>query len=221
MYGTVLFDLDGTLTDPGIGITNSVMYALKKYGIEPSDRSELYKFIGPPLTESFERFYGFTPGQAKEAVEFYREYFKDKGIFENRPYEGIDVLLSSLKNAGMTLAVATSKPEVFAARILEHFDLAKYFTVTAGSNLDGSRISKADVINYALETLNVNDKASVLMVGDREHDVIGAKAAGIDCVGVLYGYGSREELESAGAGSIAQTVEELKNMLLQTVTTVS
>lgn len=221
MYGTVLFDLDGTLTDPGIGITNSVMYALKKYGIEPPDRSELYKFIGPPLTESFERFYCFTTGQAKEAVEFYREYFKDKGIFENRPYEGIDVLLSSLKNEGITLAVATSKPEVFAERILEHFDLAKYFTVTAGSNLDGSRISKADVINYALETLNVNDKASVLMVGDREHDVIGAKAAGIDCVGVLYGYGSREELERAGAGSIAQTVEELKNMLLQTVITVS
>ena len=150
-----------------------------------------------------------------------KEYFKDKGIFENRPYKGIDVLLSSLKNAGMILAVATSKPEVFAERILEHFDLAQYFTVTAGSNLDGSRISKADVINYALETLKVNDKTSVLMVGDREHDVIGAKAAGIDCVGVLYGYGSREELESAGAGSIAQTVEELQNMLLYTVTTVS
>jgi phosphoglycolate phosphatase len=219
MYGTVLFDLDGTLTDPGIGITNSVMYALKKYGIEPSDRSELYKFIGPPLTESFERFYGFTPDQAKEAVEFYREYFKDKGIFENRPYEGIDVLLSSLKNAGMTLAVATSKPEVFAAKILEHFDLAKYFTVTAGSNLDGSRISKADVINYALETLNVNDKASVLMVGDREHDVIGAKAAGIASMGVLYGYGSRKELEEAGAECIAETVEELKNWLLQHAST--
>lgn len=215
MYDVILFDLDGTLTDPGIGITNSVSYALEKYGIQVSDRTELYKFIGPPLSESFEVFYGFSPEQAKQAVEYYREYYRDKGIFENLVYDGMEELLKKLKNAGKTLLVATSKPEVFARQILEHFSLAGYFTYIAGSNLDGSRTKKSEVIEYALTSCGIEKKDTALMVGDREHDVIGAKQAGIDVTGVLFGYGSREELEAAEATYIAETVAELEKLLLQ------
>lgn len=214
-YDYLLFDLDGTLTDPAIGITNSVRYALKKYGIEVGDRSELYKFIGPPLWDSFEKYCGFSRAEAQNAVEFYREYFREKGMFENLVYNGIEDLLGLLKANGKILIVATSKPEVFAKQILEHFDIAKYFTYIAGSNLDGTRVKKGEVIRYALESCKVGDLSKAVMIGDREHDIIGAKEAGIDSIGVLFGYGDRNELEKAGADFIADTVADIGRILLK------
>lgn len=213
-YKYVLFDLDGTLTDPVEGITNSIIYALKKYNIEISDRGGLYKFIGPPLLESFEKYYGFSKEKAKKALEYYREYYKDKGIFENLVYDGCEDLLKELKDKGLLLIVATSKPEVFAKKILEYFDIAKYFTFIAGSNLDGSRVKKGEVIEYALKCCNIVDLSKALMIGDREHDIIGAKSIGIASIGVLFGYGDRNELENAGADFIAETVADIKKFLL-------
>ncbi|NLA73719.1 MAG: HAD family hydrolase [Clostridiales bacterium] len=213
-YKYVLFDLDGTLTDPVEGITNSIIYALKKYNIEISGREELYKFIGPPLLESFEKYYGFSKEEAKKALEYYREYYKDKGIFENLVYDGCEDLLKELKDKGLLLIVATSKPEVFAKKRLEYFDIAKYFTFIAGSNLDGSRVKKGEVIEYALKCCNIVDLSKALMIGDREHDIIGAKSIGIASIGVLFGYGDRNELENAGADFIAETVADIKKFLL-------
>ncbi len=213
-YTHILFDLDGTLTDPALGITNSVMHALKKYGIEVKDRRELYKFIGPPLTDSFEQYYGFSKTQAVTAVDYYREYYRDTGIFENSLYGGIPELLALLKSKGKTLILATSKPEVFAKRILEHFRLDQFFSFISGSCLDGTRVKKDEVIQYALKSCNITDKSGVVMVGDREHDVIGAKKCGIRCIGVLFGYGGRTELEEAGADYLAETVEEIGKIIL-------
>jgi phosphoglycolate phosphatase len=213
-YPFILFDLDGTLTDPGLGITNAVMYALDKFGIKAEDRSSLYKFIGPPLWDSFEQFFGFSKEEAETAVQYFREYYNVTGIFENTPYDGIHALLKSLKDVGGTLAVATSKPEITAKRVLEHFDLAEYFTFVGGSVFDGSRVKKYDVIRYVLDNCRISDLSSAVMVGDREHDVVGAKKAGLDSVGILYGYGSREELERAGATAITGTVAELGEFLL-------
>ena len=210
----VLFDLDGTLTDPGIGITNSVMYALKTFGIDVEDRSRLYKFIGPPLSQSFERFYGFSPEDARAAVEAYRVYFSDKGIFENTVFEGIEALLKTLKSQNKVLALATSKPEVYALRILEHFHLAEYFDLVCGSLLGGERTDKGEVIAWAMHRMTAEQgiehpEASAVMVGDREHDMIGAKRNHIPAIGVLFGYGSREELSEAGAWELAETVDDL------------
>ena len=211
----ILFDLDGTLTDPGMGITNSVMHALARFGITVSDRSELYRFIGPPLMDSFMEYYGFTEEQATEAVRVYREYFADKGWAENTVYEGIEAMLSELVAAGKTLLVATSKPQVFAERILVHFGLDKYFTHICGVALQAPRgYSKADVIRDALDRSGVTDCSAAVMVGDRHHDIDGAKAVGLESVGVLYGYGDRAEHEKAGAEAIAESVAELKKILL-------
>lgn len=208
-YDVILFDLDGTLTDPGLGITNSVMHALKKYGIEVEDRKTLYKFIGPPLIESFEKYYGFSHEDAVKSVDYYREYYKDKGIYENKVYDGIENLLIKLSENNKKIILATSKPEAFAREILRYFGLDKYFLFTAGSTMSETRTNKADVIEYALAECGITDKASVVMVGDREHDIIGANKNSIDSIGVLFGYGSREELENAGATFIAETVEDI------------
>lgn len=209
MYNIVLFDLDGTLTDPGLGITNSVAYALKKWNIEVADRTTLYKFIGPPLSDSFKRYYGFSEEDSLKAIEYYREYFRDKGIFENEVYEGVVDLLETLRAQGKKVVLATSKPEGFAKTILEHFQLAKYFDFVAGASMDESRNKKGAVIAYALESCGITDKSAVVMVGDREHDVLGAKENDLDSIGVLFGYGSREELEAAGATYIAETVSDI------------
>jgi len=214
MYQTILFDLDGTLTDPGIGITNSVMHALKKWGIEVTDRASLYRFIGPPLQDSFMQYYGFSAEDAEKSVAYYREYFREKGLYENEVYPGVEKLLSDLKAAGKTLAVATSKPEEFAIRILRHFQLDGYFDVIAGATMDSSRSKKADVIAYCLDRLCVNDLSQVVMVGDREHDILGAKKVGVDSIGVLVGYGSREELEKAGATYVAETIPDVLKEVL-------
>lgn len=210
----LLFDLDGTLTDPKEGITNSVAYALEYYGIHVEDKDTLIPFIGPPLADSFMKFYGFSSEQALEAVEKYREYFRDRGIFENGVYEGILPLLKKLKEAGKISILATSKPTVFAKQIVEKFGLAEYLTDVQGSELDGTRVKKADVIRYAMEVNGVEPK-DVVMVGDRLHDIEGAHQVGIPAVGVLFGYGSREELTEAGADHLAADVEELGKLLLK------
>ena len=193
-YQFCLFDLDGTLTDPGIGITNSVMYALKKYNIHVADRSELYSFIGPPLQDSFRKYYGFSKEQANQAVEYYREYFRAGGIYENSVYDGIPELLEDLKREKITIALATSKPHEFAIRILQHFELYQYFDYYGAATMDGSIRRKTDVIARLLEQFGDIDKSTVLMIGDRDQDIAGAKANGLHSAGVLWGYGSEEEL---------------------------
>lgn len=213
-YSIILFDLDGTLTDSSQGIINAIVYALKKMGVNDYDMSLLKKFLGPPLHESFEKFFHFDKKESLQAVEYYREYFSTKGLFENEVYCGITDLLKTLKENGNTLILATSKPQPFTDRIMQHFDLEKYFDFIAGSNMDTTRSKKAEVIEYALSECNIIDKSSVIMVGDRAEDMIGAQTVGIDSIGVEYGYGTFDELKNAGATYIAKTVEELKSLLI-------
>lgn len=208
----ILFDLDGTLTDPMIGITKSVQYALKKYGIIEEDLWNLTKFIGPPLKESFMEFYGFSEEEGQKAVEYYREYYAPVGIYENKVYEGLEEMLAALKEKGLSLCVATSKPERFAKMILDHFHLDSYFDLIGGALMDG-RTDKAEVISYVLDQLDTK-KEKVVMVGDREHDILGAKKNGLDSIGVLFGYGNEEELKEAGADWIAKDMTELGSILL-------
>lgn len=212
-YDYVFFDLDGTLTDPGEGITNSVAYALNKFGIEVTDRAELYKFIGPPLVDSFMEFYGFSQAQAQQALGYYREYYAPHGLLENRVYDGIEALLQELRRRGKHLCLATSKPEKFAREIMEHFGLAPYFDHICGASMDETRNKKGQVIAYALAQCGVTDPGRVVMVGDRKHDVLGAAEHGIDCIGVLFGYGDRAELEGAGAAYIAETVADIASFI--------
>ncbi len=214
MYNTVFFDLDGTLTDPAEGITNSVAFALSRFGIEVEDKTTLYKFIGPPLMDAFEEFYGFSPENSALALEYYREYFRVKGIYENKLYGGIEQLLCDLKQASKQIILATSKPEPFAITILEHFGIKKYFSFIAGATMDEKRNKKSDVLAYALKNANVTDLKETIMIGDRKHDILGAKDNGIDSLGVLYGYGSKEELSLAGATYIAENIEEIKKIIL-------
>lgn len=209
MYQYILFDLDGTLTDPGIGITNSVMYALKKFGIEVENRATLYKFIGPPLMDSFEQYYGFSKEDSERALQYYREYFKPHGLYENEVYDGTKEMLEELKRQGKKVLLATSKPEEFAKEILRHFDLIQYFDFVGGASMDESRNKKGDVIAYVLENCGITDLSSAIMVGDREHDVLGAKENGLECIGVLFGYGDREELSAAGAAYIVASPAEI------------
>ncbi len=215
-FQTVLFDLDGTLTDPGVGVTNAVAYALEKWGICNTDRRELYCFIGPPLEESFMRFYGLSCEDAARAIAEYRVYYSDRGLYENEVYPGIPELIDELRAAGLTVAVATSKPEYFARQVLEHFGLADRFDLICGATLDGSISQKADVIALALRRLEEmgRDTTHVVMVGDREQDVRGASAHGIPTIGVLFGYGDRTELEGAGARWIAEGAEDVGTLIL-------
>jgi len=213
-FDNVIFDLDGTLTDSGEGILNSAAYALETLGRPVADKSVLTPFVGPPLRESFETLCGIFGEEADRAVKLYRSYYGEKGIYENRIYDGIPALLSSLKAAGCTLVVATSKPEPFAEQIIERAGLTDLFTYVAGAKMDETRIKKDEVINYALETLGEPDRSRVVMIGDREFDVLGAKKTGVSSLGVLYGYGSREELEEACADAVVATVEEVGEYLL-------
>lgn len=213
MYKTVLFDLDGTLTDPGLGITNSVMYSLNKFGIKAEDRTPLYKFIGPPLKESYAKYYHFSGEDLNRAVVYYREYFSEKGIFENVLYDGMAEVLDRIKSSGRKIILATSKPDKFAIQILEYFGIDRYFDFVAAATMDETRTAKADVIAYAIESCSITDLESTVMVGDRENDILGARANGIDSIGVLYGYGGREELQSAGATYLAESVADIANLL--------
>ena len=211
----VLFDLDGTITDPKVGITKSVQYALNAMGIKVDNLDDLCKFIGPPLRESFMYFYHFDEDGAEFAVSKYREYFSDKGIFENVLYDGIPDMLENLKNNGKTIILATSKPTIYAEKILKHFHIDGAFSFVSGSELDGRRSNKEDVIEYALCQNQIVAPDSAIMVGDREYDIIGAAKTGIHSIGVLYGYGSFDELSRAGATKIVSTVNELAEALLE------
>ncbi|MEG0306435.1 MAG: HAD family hydrolase [Clostridium sp.] len=209
----ILFDLDGTIIDPKIGITTSVAYALNKFGIEVENLDNLCKFIGPPLKDSFMDFYNFTEEDAEKAILYYRERFESKGLYENFVYENFEELLISLKNQNKILLVATSKPTIFAEKILENFDLRKYFDFVGGSNLDGTRSNKVDVILHVLNENSITDLSSAIMIGDRMHDIVGAKKAGIESVGVLYGYGDYDEHSASGADYIVKDIEELSILL--------
>ncbi|MEG0276718.1 MAG: HAD family hydrolase [Coprobacillus sp.] len=204
----ILFDLDGTLTDPALGITNAVQYALKKYGIEDSYQN-LLKFIGPPLVDSFMETYGFDEDKANEAVVYYREYFSVTGLYENKVYDGMEDFLKRLKDKGYRLSIATSKPEIFAIKILDYFHLSQYFDFICGATMDKTRNKKGDVIAYALDTLQINNKNQVIMIGDRMHDIIGAHENDIKVIGVLYGYGDLKELQENHADYIVRDLDEL------------
>jgi len=212
-YDLILFDLDGTLTDPWEGITKSVQYALDKMGLKEPDRHKLTAFIGPPLVESFEHFYHLSPEQAWLAVQYYREYFSEHGLYENRVYEGIPELLQALNDRQIALGVATSKPTCYTDTILRHFDLNKYFRVVVGSNMDGSRVLKAEVIASSIKPFDRDSQ--VLMVGDRRHDIEGARSNKIGSVAVAYGYGTVDELQQAQPTYLVHTVEELAQLLLK------
>ena len=214
----LLFDLDGTLTDPKVGICTCVQYALADFGIEENDLDKLEPFIGPPLKDSFKKFYNFTDEQAEKAIEKYRERFRDTGIFENKIYPGVSEMLQTLMSKGMFLAVASSKPTVFVERILDHFNIKRFFKVIVGSELDGTRTNKDEVVEEALKQLFGDepvDKSQVYMIGDRSYDMEGARKAGVESVGVTYGYGSMEELKEAKADYIVRSVEELRKFLLR------
>lgn len=210
----ILMDLDGTLTNPKQGITKSVQYALKAMNIIIEDLDTLTKHIGPPLKDGFIEYYGFTGEEADMAVDKYREYYNEFGKYANEAYEGIGELLSKLRSAGKTIIVATSKPEPLARWIMEYFKLDSYFKDICGATYDDIRSKKEEVIRYALDKNGITNFSKVVMVGDRKYDIEGAKAAGVSSIGVLYGFGSRDELELAGADKIAETVEELYDVVM-------
>ncbi|MFB7142250.1 HAD family hydrolase [Gottfriedia sp. NPDC056225] len=213
-YKIILFDLDGTLSDPKVGITKSVQYALEKMEIIEPDLDKLECFIGPPLQESFAEYYNFDQPKIQKAIEFYRERFTEKGMFENELYSNISSLLKSLKDHQYILVVATSKPTVFSEKILNYFKIDQYFDFIVGSNLDGTRSSKTEIIQYIIDQYDEFDLDNFIMIGDRKHDIIGANNTGIDSIGVTYGYGSVEELNKANSTNIVKNVDELKELLL-------
>ncbi len=213
MYEYIFFDLDGTLTDPFEGITSSVAYALNKFGIEVKDLKDLAIFIGPPLYDSFTKFYHMSDSDAKMAIKYYRERYEVTGWMENYVYEGIYTLLETLKNKGYKLVIATSKPENTTNFILKHFDLLKYFDFVAGATLDGTRIHKDQVIKHAIDSLNITDTSKVIMIGDRKFDVLGAKEYNIETIAVEYGYGNKEEFVEAGAAYIVKDVLDILNII--------
>jgi len=213
MYDIILFDLDGTLTRSEMGIVNAIIYALSKFDIIPNDKEELRKFIGPPLVKSFINYIEFTEEKAKEAVIHCQKYMKDKGIFEAPLYDGIKEMLETLNSKGKKIFIATSKPEVLAKQIIKYLQVDKYFEGIVGANLDGTRTDKTEIISLLLETYAISDRTKVVMVGDREHDIYGAKNTNIDSIGVLYGYGEMEELVSAGATHIVKNPKELLDFI--------
>lgn len=217
-FDYLLFDLDGTLTDSRPGIFNSIRFALNKYGINPEDQ-QLMPFLGPPLIDSFMEQFGFTKEQAVEATDLYRVYFNPTGMMENSVYPGVREALETLQSAGKHLLVATSKPETFARKILEHFGLTGYFELIAGAAMDETRTKKAQVLEYLLGQIpgvsEVIEQGRMLMIGDRKYDVLGAKELGLPCLGVAYGYAPEGELESAGAIAVVQTPREIAAWVLE------
>lgn len=213
MIKYLLFDLDGTITDPKEGITKCVQYALSKFDIE-EECDNLLSFIGPPLTDSFMDFYGFDKQKAELAIKYYRERYAKIGLFENSAIDGIHEVLEKLKNSGYTLAVATSKPTCFAISICEKYDFSKYFDIIMGSELDGTRTKKSEIIYEVLKQLNAKPE-EVVMIGDRKYDIIGAKEVGTASIGVRFGYAEDGELEKAGADFIVGTPNELLTCILE------
>ena len=216
-YQYIFLDLDGTITESAPGIMASVRYSLEKMGYPSDDLDKIRKFIGPPLKESYMRFYGMTEEQADQAIVCYREYYAEKGIFENSLYDGMAESLQLLKSEGKHLVMATSKPEEYAKLIAEHFDFAKYFDVICGATMDEKLVEKADIIAYAMETLGLgaDKKDEILMVGDRRHDIHGAKVNGLKSMGVLFGYGDLAELQEAGADYIVESPSEVGTVILE------
>lgn len=215
MFDYILFDLDGTLTDPKEGITNCVKYALESYGIHERDENKLLKFIGPPLYDSFREIYGFSHDDANDAVSKYRERFSTIGLFENRLFEDTIKSLQILKENGKKLYLATSKPIAFAMRITEKFDISKYFELQIGSEFDGTRGYKHEVIEYILEQLKLDNLSKIVMIGDRNHDIFGAKKCNIASIGLRCGYAEEHELEDAGADFIFDNLEEATKFLIK------
>lgn len=212
-FHTIFLDLDGTIIDSEQGIVNSVIYALKKFGIEKK-REDLLSFIGPPLITSFQEYAGLTETEAEKAVEYYRENFGMKGVYEYQLYDGIQDLLRELKEDERRIVMATSKPENYAEIIAKDAGIGEYFDYICGSTMDGKRLIKEDVIEYALERCGLQaGDTSVIMVGDRKHDIIGAKAYHLASAGVLYGFGDMDELKSAGADYLFHTTTDLKHFL--------
>lgn len=208
----ILFDLDGTVTDSQLGIKNSVAYALNYFGINVDNMEDLNKYIGPPLRQSFINFAGLSEENSYIGMTKYREYYGPKGIFENELYSGIVDLFEKLKINNKKIVLATSKPWIYAEIILEHFNIKKYFDFVAGSELNGVRTNKADVIKYAIDKFNI-DIDNAVMIGDREHDILGAKYNGVKTIGVLYGFGSKEELENAGVDYIAENTKDMYDII--------
>lgn len=215
MYQNVLFDLDGTVTDSGPGIINSIRYALEKYHLPVPAEAVLRTFIGPPLKEQFMAVCGLNEAEGVRMVEAYREYYSEKGIFENRVYDGIPEVLKALNDNGVRILMATAKPEVYAKKIAEHFNFVQYFDFIGGACLDGRRTDKYEVIRYSLDACGITEPDHTVMIGDRFHDVAGAHKAGIPCIGVLYGYGTREELSTAGADRIAGQPADLVKLIME------
>ncbi|WP_294410948.1 HAD hydrolase-like protein [uncultured Ruminococcus sp.] len=212
-FDTLLFDLDGTLTDSTEGIVRCLEYALERMGFDiPEDTN---KFLGPPLYRSFAEFCGMNEEQVNEAVRIFRERYSTVGLFENRVYDGVPEMLKRLRDGGKRIMVATSKPEVYAVRIFDRFGLSQFFEIVGGANINGTRNDKDEVIEYVLEKAGISDRSSVLMIGDRRQDVLGAHKTGLKCMGILWGFGSIEELTEAGADFIAETPEKAADMLLQ------
>jgi phosphoglycolate phosphatase len=208
-----IFDLDGTLIDSRDGVTHSIQYALVRLGITETDRGLFTGFIGPPLLESFRKWYGLDESKARQAVDYYREYFASKGMFENRIYEGIPALIRGLDSSECRLAVATSKPTLYTERILDHFGLRQYFDVVVGSNMDLTRTSKKEIIAEILRVLP-NAKEPAVVIGDRADDIMAARAFDLDSVAVGYGYGSEFELDETEPTYVVRTVSELTSLLL-------
>ncbi|MFB7155474.1 HAD family hydrolase [Lysinibacillus sp. NPDC056232] len=211
-YSVVLFDLDGTISDPKVGITKSIQYALQKIGIVEEDLDKLETFIGPPLQVSFREIYGLDDVQIQQAIAYYRERFIQIGMYENNLYQNISSLLEYLQKEGYQLAIATSKPTVFAEQILQYFNLKHFFDLVAGSNLDGTRSAKGEVITFAREHFNEANIDQFIMIGDRKYDIVGAHENQMDSIGVTYGYGSLDELSDAQATYIVNSVNELQEI---------
>lgn len=212
MYKYLLFDLDGTLTDSYDGIAGGIMYALEKMGVHGYERQNLKMFMGPPLFNSFEKIFGDDTEKINRAVRLYREYFDEIGWKENRVYDGVPQMLQAFKDMDKIMVVATSKPEHFSRRIVEYFDLGKYFAFVAGASVGPERASKSSVIEYAIKSAGI-EKSYALMIGDRNHDIFGAKECGLKSMGVLYGYGDRTELSEAGADYIAATPAQVVEII--------
>ncbi len=213
-YDIIAFDLDGTLTNPERGLVASFVYALGKMGVDYGEKAELKRFIGPPIYEEWQRCFGFTPEESTKALLIFREYYSVYGWWDNEIYPGVKEMLEKLKCAGKKIILATSKPEIFAKKILELFDISKYFDFIGGAATDKTRDKKSEVLEYSLQSIGAKDLSQAILVGDRIYDAEGAKICGIDSLGVLYGHGSEEEVRSGGFTLVANTVEEIADILI-------
>jgi phosphoglycolate phosphatase len=213
-YDVIAFDLDGTLTNPERGLIASFVYALGKMGVDYGEKEELKRFIGPPIYEEWQRVFGFTPEESSKALLIFREYYSVYGWWDNEMYPGVPEMLRALCESGKKIILATSKPEVFARKILDLFDIAKYFDYVGGADTDKTRDKKHEVLAYSMASLGVTDTSRVILVGDRVYDAEGARACGVDSLGVLYGHGSREEIENSGFNYICESVEDIAKTLI-------